>query len=235
MKPYVYVAVPTGRGVTEVETTQSLIEGVLDLVSKDIRPKVKFVPGDAMIHRARSMFAAHFMLTDCTHLFFVDDDVQWESGAMSRIVAHAVVHDLDIVAGVYPRRSDPLEWPVRWLPGKPIIQESTGLVEVAGVATGFMCISRRCIAAMRDHYTETKYRQPHMPGEDCWLLFDSEIIDGELWSEDMLFCRRWRKIGGKVWIDPALTFGHAGRKVYTGNLEQWLEAQLAVEHNAGAA
>jgi hypothetical protein len=41
-------------------------------------------------------------------------------------------------------------------------------------------------------------------------------------TEDINFCRLWRDIGGKVWVDPHLTLFHHGGKSYEGNLAQHL-------------
>lgn len=227
----VYLAIPCYTGTVKVEMAHSLVEGVLDLKSKGVDVKIRFNPGDSIISRCRNMFVASFLASDCTDLIFVDEDVQWEHGAMSRLMAHKG----DVIAGVYPKRQDPLSFPVRWLPGKPIIQEGSGLVEVAGAPTGFMRITRRCLEMMREQYAHHAYRQDHVPGGQAWALFDFEMSGGEYWGEDMVFCRRWRALGGKVWVDPGITFAHVGRKVYMGNLQAWLEAQLAQQpEHAGA-
>ena len=37
-------------------------------------------------------------------------------------------------------------------------------------------------------------------------------------SEDFTFAKRWKKIGGKIWLDPRISLGHIGRYTYEGNV-----------------
>jgi hypothetical protein len=41
-------------------------------------------------------------------------------------------------------------------------------------------------------------------------------LRGERLSEDFSFCRRWRAIGGDIFLDDEAAIIHAGRKEYTG-------------------
>jgi hypothetical protein len=45
-----------------------------------------------------------------------------------------------------------------------------------------------------------------------YALFDTMIDEetGEYLSEDYAFCRRWRKLGGKVWLDTESRLVHIG-------------------------
>ena len=47
-------------------------------------------------------------------------------------------------------------------------------------------------------------------------LFDTEISNGELLSEDYLFCRRYRSSGGTVWLAPWCQIGHMGTYRFGG-------------------
>ncbi|MFT9324809.1 MAG: hypothetical protein ABF537_11805, partial [Acetobacter sp.] len=49
-------------------------------------------------------------------------------------------------------------------------------------------------------------------------LFDGSIDPetGTYQSEDFTFCRRWREIGGEVWLDTSINLTHAGRAAFHG-------------------
>ena len=51
-----------------------------------------------------------------------------------------------------------------------------------------------------------------------YAFFDTMIADGESLPEDYSFCRRWRDIGGEIWIDLDSRFSHVGNYVYKGDL-----------------
>lgn len=48
---------------------------------------------------------------------------------------------------------------------------------------------------------------------------------GRYLAEDYAFCRRWRDIGGKVFVDPLCKLGHLGQHMYRGNLAESLRMQ----------
>jgi len=72
-------------------------------------------------------------------------------------------------------------------------------------------------------YAALRYDSVQIPG-GAWRLFSYELLDGQDRSEDFVFCKRWRDIGGKVWCDPNISFIHIGIKGYVGNLDKWLRA-----------
>jgi hypothetical protein len=44
-------------------------------------------------------------------------------------------------------------------------------------------------------------------------------------SEDFAFCRRWRDMGGKVYVDLNSKLQHAGQHLYRGDLIESLKLQ----------
>jgi hypothetical protein len=50
-----------------------------------------------------------------------------------------------------------------------------------------------------------------------WNFFPVGMVDGDLVGEDYGFCQRWRSIGGRVWVDPAIQLAHIGHHIYTGD------------------
>jgi len=99
-----------------------------------------------------------------------------------------------------------------------------GLIEVHDAGTGFMCIKRHVIEKMIDAYPESHYnKEPKhviMQGDDGkrWALFDTMIDeDNRYLSEDYTFCRRWQRLGGKIWLDPQTLLSHVGTHTFEGH------------------
>lgn len=223
----IYIAVPTRTGEVKYETMRAVIKGMTELANAGMVATLgESLECFAPISIARNLAIARFLATDYTDLFFVDDDVAWSDGSMVRMVNHPV----DLVAGAYPRRYPDISFPVQWDDSKPEVwaDPATGLIEVNGVATGFMRVTREGLLRMVEHYKSETYGQFSSPAGTVHRLFDFSLVPGlgqtvdEVHSEDFTFCDRWRKAGGRVWVDPHITFMHLGVAAFSGNVGQWL-------------
>ena len=102
------------------------------------------------------------------------------------------------------------------------IKIENNLTEVRHVATGFMMIKRGVIEKMSEAFPHTKYIDDVNYLEEhenryAYALFDCGVEDGHYLSEDWLFCNRWKKIGGKVYIDVSINLSHTGIEQYNGS------------------
>ena len=67
--------------------------------------RFEFILHEAQIHRARDMLANIFLQSDCTHLLFVDDDVDFAADdVFAMIAAMAAREDCAILGAPVPRR-----------------------------------------------------------------------------------------------------------------------------------
>ena len=87
-----------------------------------------------------------------------------------------------------------------------------------------------CSNKMMQHYPQLNYvpdgPKPHPQAHLHWLFFDC-MVDPDsrrYLSEDFAFCRRWRDMGGKVYVDLNSKLQHAGQHLYRGDLIESLEA-----------
>jgi len=177
---------------------------------------------DSSITRARDIMFSEFLdrWPDATDMVFIDADIGWEAEGLIKLLSHPV----DFVGGAYRARGEPEAYVLRSLDSELQRDKATGLMEVDGVATGFLRITRRCAMKIADAYKDDWYTDPTAPGLTIRNLFNFEVRDHHLYSEDYNFCRRWPALGEKCWIDPDLTLHHMGTKVFTGNLMRWLES-----------
>lgn len=96
------------------------------------------------------------------------------------------------------------------------------LAKVKHTATGFMMIQRSTIENMMKAFPSTKYVDDvHFLKEDenqyAYALFDCGVEDGHYYSEDWLFCHRWTKMGGEIFIDVSINLTHTGIEDYNGS------------------
>jgi len=95
------------------------------------------------------------------------------------------------------------------------------IAKVKHVATGFMMIKRRLITSMMQAFPSTKYTDDInflRPEENAmaYALFDCGVEDGHYYSEDWLFCDRWSKMGGDIFVDVTINLTHTGIEDYQG-------------------
>lgn len=226
----VMVAIPS-REVERTCAMRMVIAEMLDAIGHNIG----FVApefGGAPISAARNNALAIFLKSPADDLFFIDDDVKAEPGAMIRMVQHEV----DFVGGVYPHRIDGPSFPLQWHAhgqgfhdAHMITAAGHPLLEVHGVPAGFMRLRRSVVEKMVAAYPDDWYWHGPNKVPD---LFDFERRDHLKYSEDFTFCKRWRDIGGKIWIDPEIGFTHTGPKPFYGHLGEWLRER---EHARAAA
>jgi hypothetical protein len=101
------------------------------------------------------------------------------------------------------------------------------LLEVKHIGTGFMLIKRQVLEKMCERFPQYKFEDDTgllTPNENIHLysLFDCEVSlesDGKnhYLSEDYLFCKRWRAMGGKVYAEVTSILTHTGTHAFQGN------------------
>jgi hypothetical protein len=221
MAKHVWIAIPAYTGTIHLATMRSIIADMLALTDRGDRVTIFDESGNALIGDCRGLIVAQFLDGDGTDLVFVDSDVSWEAGALLKLVDYPV----DFVAGLYPQRKDPINFCVQWpRQGKHLIpDEETGLLEVEGVPAGFMRLSRAMLEKMVAQYSDTQFYCEVAPDKTAHDLFGPYRVGRMKFGEDYSFCKRWRDIGGKVWVDTKIRMGHCGYKTFIGSVDEWLE------------
>lgn len=202
---------------------------------------------DSLINRARNNLVAKFMANpQFTHLIFLDVDLAYRPEDIIKLLWH----DKDVVTGSYPIKE--ILWdkvvtlakndvaakdipknatrfvvnPVK--AGDNTIETHNGAISVHDAGTGFMCIKRSVFEKMIEEYPDLKFIDDtgSMNDEEknwTYAFFNSFVDDDKRFvSEDYGFCRYWQKMGGKIWVDPAIEIDHLGRFVYQGKMMDYL-------------
>lgn len=213
------IAIPAYTGTIHLGTMRSLFTDLLALQDRGDAWSLQDEVGNALIADARALIVAQFLASECDTLVFIDSDVVWEKGALLRLIDAPV----DVVAGIYPQRKDPVGYCVRWLPNEELwADKDTGLLEVAGVPAGFLKITRNALEKMVDQYPDSEFYVESAPDHRAWALFADYRIGKSKMGEDYSFCRRWTDMNGKVWVDPEIKMGHIGNKTFEGHLGDYL-------------
>lgn len=215
----VMVATPCYGGMVTSPYLDSALGTACELGRQGIAYQWVSVYGESLIHRARNHLAARFLAwPGGTHLIFIDADISWEPGDITRLLAH----DVPLVCGVYPKKKYPIEYafhPLTDDEGRSIRDPRTGRIKIANAATGFLCIKREVFERLKSVCAKIVHANEcpsdHLP--HLFNFFPAEVEDGILMSEDYGFSRRWRSVGGEVWMDPAIKLTHFGAHPFEGD------------------
>ena len=149
-------------------------------------------------------------------------------------------HDEDVVAGMYPLKlrdwegaagrqaGEGLETASLRYVGTPCTgperAERGGFVAGLYAGTGFMLIRRAALLRLAAAHPELRYTHTHTRAEQTrslhrYALFDCMIEPdtGHYLSEDYAFCRRWRDLGGRLWLDTQGRMVHVGPHEFAGD------------------
>jgi len=147
---------------------------------------------------ARNSLVKSFLKGDCTHLFFMDSDMEFPPNTLSRLLEH----DKYIVAGFYTRKLPPFASVIfkgdmdDWTTWNPTTEDR--LQKCSAVGTGCMLIKRNVLETM----------------EWPWFSYEKDLQGKEKYmSEDVVFCINAKKNGFDIWVDPTLMCGHVGNFV----------------------
>jgi len=194
---------------------------------------------DSLVTRSRNTIVATFLdHPTATHLMFIDADIGFAPDQVARMLAL----DEPVMAGLYPlkvinygaevldrvRAGESLESAQLRYVGTPepedVRQEIDGFVTGEFAGAGFLMIKREAFDALKAAYPEMRYAAAHntpFPSASLnqYAFFDCMIEPetGHYLSEDYAFCRRWRGIGGKLWLDLRSRLMHIGPREFAGD------------------
>lgn len=179
---------------------------------------------DSLIVHARCVCVAKFLETDCTDFIFLDDDVAVGPGVFTRLMSHPV----DMVLAAYRQKKDEEAYAVNHISSDPKWEEN-GLMEINGGPFGYVRMRRSVIERMVEAHKDQWFIPTCAPDMKCHLLFNTELWNNQLVGEDMYFCKRFKEIGGKVYLDPEIPIQHIAQddKVYPGHYGNFLRKRKA--------
>lgn len=203
----VFIATPAYKGEVTASYAQSLLLAAQDCAKRDIELVPKIVKNGAFIEIARSKLVKMFLETDCTHLFFIDADIGFESQALAGLVQA----ESPFTAGVYPKREGDEYNAQLWEPH----QMKGGWIACKRVGAGFICLQREIVESLSELAPVREFQGERMP-----MVFDTRYDDNVFVGEDYDFCDYYVKLTGEpIWVYPDINFDHDGK---LGNLHKAL-------------
>ena len=213
----VIIGTPSHDGKVDVWYANSLVNTIRMSYEKEVTIVPIYMAYDSLVQRARNDIVKLAIEEDFDDLIFIDADQEWDPSWVFKLLDYSA----DVVAGTVVKKSDAPAFNIKALPEG--MQLNNGLIEVECVGTGFMRISKNALKQVWDASEEYQNE-----GKTCRMVFDIKVMDGQLVSEDNVFCRKWHDLGGKIFIDPTMTCNHIGVKKYSGNFMEYIKAIGAI-------
>lgn len=209
----VMIATPSYDGKVGVLYADAMLNSVLLGLQHGVRIVPVYFPYEALLPVARNYLLSLAVASDdITDIVWIDADMVWTPDQFVRLLSHNV----DVVGGVVPKKSDKLEWNVKALRGAVKV-DGNGLAEVAAVGTGFLRMRRKAFMALSKRGASYRHN-----GQLMRMAFDIAIKNGDLMSEDTHACDKLAGLGFPIYIDVNITAGHTGAKTWTADFATWL-------------
>jgi hypothetical protein len=214
-----HIAIPCYGGMLSEATFTGMMKWSIFCRQHNLDYFVDTIFNESLIPRGRNSHTAKFLDNpNATHLMFIDADIGFEPWHIVSLIRR----EADIVGGLYPMKSLPINYVVNQIPGVNV--PTAELQQVATIGTGFMLIKRNVFTKMYEHPEVTRYKQDIGldPKLDAHMatFFDCAVKEGRYFSEDWLFCHRWRELGGQIWADTKVKLIHFGAYAFGRDLNK---------------
>ena len=222
-KMNIFFATPCYGGMVTDQFFLSMFRTSQTFMQHGINFRITTLRNESLITRGRNILTAMFLESDCSHLMFIDADIEFQADDLLRMMAY----DKPIMAAAYPKKALPIQYAINFKfinQEKKQIRIENGAVEVLDASTGFFLVKREVVEKMMQAYPELHYRNDSNIYEKfnkyCYSFFDTihDPEDNRYLSEDYTFCRRWQKLGGEIWLDPNTKLNHVGTHSFEGDV-----------------
>jgi GT2 family glycosyltransferase len=161
---------------------------------------------ESLITRGRDKMAAQFLKTDYEYLMWIDSDISFEPEDVHKLY-ELCLDGAKVAVGSYKMKKPDSKW-TAWVNGEMVeVENLTEPTEVDYAGTGFMMIHRSVFDDMIEKHPDWKYTDSE--GE-IFGFYQDPVKDGSHLSEDYFFCDEYRKMGGKIILDPSIKLNHWG-------------------------
>lgn len=176
-----------------------------------------FICGDALVQRARNDIFKLAYESGVDKLFFIDSDMSWEPISFVRMVTQ----DLDVIVAPCRKKMDEEQYNIS---SPSIPSNEYGFYQIQAGGTGLMVIDKKVIESVYENSDE--YSERHVNNR---MVFDIGIVDGQLVSEDIMFCKKVNDLGFNIFVDMCTNVGHHGNKEYKGDFSKYVERLIENE------
>lgn len=223
----VMIGTPCYDGRLDVWYTHSLVQTIKLSLEKNVEITPIWVSFDALIQRARNDTIHLFLEGDYDDLIWIDSDIEWRPENFYKLLEYSE----DVVGGTYRKKGDKEEYVFRQKEPLGAIDPKTGLLEVSGLGTGFVKMSRKACQYLWD--VSSPYYEPK-DNKERRMIFDVILKNMDMISEDITAFFKLFDGGFKIWLDTNITCNHTGPYKFQGDFLPWYNAGCIIPVTSGA-
>lgn len=203
----VFIATPSHGRVT-IEYAASMAKQIQYLNRCNVNYQYYLHGGNSMIDFARNICVSEFMLSSCSHLLFIDDDLEWDHKELVKMLAMG----LPIIGGTYGKKNgEEMAHIDKCGPKKRMF----GCTEAEALPTGFLLIERNVFSEISKKHPELKFKhKDDRLSEHMHAFFKTQIHEDGWMGEDYYFCELARECGFEIWVDYTHKIHHMGTFAY---------------------
>jgi glycosyltransferase involved in cell wall biosynthesis len=210
----VMIAIPSYDGRVGVHLTNGLLQAAEHCAGHGIRLFPQFRINDSLVQRARNDLFADAVggfnengkSVQFDAMIFIDDDMQFDPAWIFDLL----MCDRDVVGGCARKKTDDQE--LYNIKTANLEMDKEGLIQVFGLGTGFVKLSNKAFTALWDN--SAPYDNDGRLGR---MVCDVQVVEGQLYSEDTYMYLKLSQLGFQAWLNPHMTCGHVGTKLFQGN------------------
>lgn len=231
------IATPIASGRIDHETANCIFETAQLLENLNIEVDWARLPGCSDLPAARAKIVGAFYRGNDDYLLMVDDDMHFEPTDVLRMLQFKK----DFICAAGPRKIiGPSEYCFNNCTDegetRAILFDSDGLLHITEVGAAFVMLSKNCVKKMMEHYRPTLEFEIIGTGIASIMevaLFDPYILPGtkRRLPEDYAFSKRWRDIGGTIFLLPDVVLGHSGNFVWKGSVADTMRKVGVIEED----
>ena len=228
---HIHFLIPCFGGQISEATFTSFVRFIAKAPQWGLEWSLDTLVNESLIPRGRNALVARAMHNPrATHLMFLDADIGFDP----EYILMLLQDDVDVIGGGYPKKSLPIDYVINPLPNG---ESDETKAEVERIGTGFLLLKRDVFAQMAKEMPDLKYR------DDCGLdpsinqhlyaYFECGLFGEKVFmSEDWLFCNRWRKMGGRIFISKRFALTHVGNYAFSEASQAELLTSLSAQLKA---
>ena len=220
----IFVGIPAVSGLIKVQFLSSILALYKSHLAEILN--VTAPAYGSQIATIRNNLSHAFLQTECTHILFVDSDMEFGPGSIERMVAAnrdfvgcvCVQKFLDTKKFYNLAKTEPYDAAMarsstsNIMTFGPEIDVVDGLIEIKAIGFGLCLIKRSVFDAISESNLVRK------PPVGPIGFFDPIATNSTLIGEDFSLCERWRNCGGKVWGLVGEKIGHVGDFSYSADI-----------------